>query len=295
MTETRRMHYVPKVYLDKFAQQRGNEFHIGVLDKQNGKIFNSNTKKICIKNDLYLLQSSSENQRQLIEKLYDELFESRYNSLYKILVDDNRNMITLEERYSIISFVVSLFYRNIFWNVGYNKLIDQTLSSAYKRSKAAGKDSFFFGEQEVSIAGKSLEQLQKENREMDREMIALKAIQKIFELTRIRLKNDVIVVVKTEDLMVTSDNPVIVLGGNAIEISIPFDLNNTLSLPVDDFHLLQLRPWAVKLDSDLTMLRRIPKIPIYTSYIAKSNNQLQYQQAERFVLGSDKAIILNSK
>src|SRR5947207_12332298 len=112
MAETRRMHYVPKVYLDKFAKQRGDEYYICALEKQTGNIFNPNTKKICVETDLYLLEGSTEKERQLIEKLYHELFEEGYNSIHKILVDDSRDCITMEERYDIISFVVSMFYRN---------------------------------------------------------------------------------------------------------------------------------------------------------------------------------------
>jgi hypothetical protein len=290
MAETRRMHYVPKVYLDKFAKQRGDEFYICALEKQTGNIFNPNTENICVKKDLYLLEGSTENERQLIEKLYHELFEDGYNDIHKILVDDTRDSITMEERYDIISFVVSMFYRNNVWNVGYNKLMDETLAKAYHLSKANEKDSFFFGEQEVSIAGKTLEELQKENRDKDRQMIALNSIQRIFELTRMRVINDIVTIVKTEDLIVTSDNPVSFRGENVNVRPFPIDPNNTLSLPIDDCHLLQLRPWGDKLDNNLTMLGRMSEFSIVSGVVAESNNQFQYNQAEKFLLGTEDSI-----
>lgn len=290
MAETRRMHYVPKVYLDKFAKQRGDEYYISALEKQRGNIFYPNTKNICVETDLYLLEGSTENERQMIEKLYHELFEDGYNNIYKILVDDSRDSITMEERYDIISFVVSMFYRNNVWNVGYNQLMDETLAKAYHLSKANEKDSFFFGKQEVSIAGKSLEELQKENRDTDRQMIALNAIQKIFELTRMRVINDVITVVKTEDSIITSDNPVSFRGENVNVRPIPVDPNNTLSLPLDDCHLLQLRPWGDKLDNNLTMLGRMSEFSIVSGVVAETNNQFQYRQAGLFLLGTENGI-----
>ena len=290
MTETRRMHYVPRVYLEKFAKQRGNEYYICALEKKTGKIFIPNTKNICVETDLYLLDGSTEDERQMIEKLYNDLFEREYNKIHKILVDDSRDAISMEERYDIISFVVSMFYRNNVWNAGYNKLIDETLAKAYHLSKANEKDSFFFGEQEVSIAGKSLEELQKENRDKDRQMIALNAIQRIFELTRMRVINDVVTVVKTEDLIVTSDNPVSFRGENVNVRPIPIDPNNTLSLPIDDCHLLQLRPWGDKLDNNLTMLGRMSEFSLVSGIVAETNNQFQYNQAERFLLGTEDGI-----
>ena len=290
MTETRRMHYVPKVYLEKFAKQRGNEHYIYALEKQTGKIFTPNTKNICVETDLYLLEGATEGERQMIENLYNELFESQYDKIYKILIDDSRDTITMEERYEIISFVVSMFYRNNVWNNGYNKLIDETLAKAYAMSKANEKDSFFFGEQEVSIVGKSLEDLQKENRDKDRQMIALNSIQRIFELTRMRVVNDVVTVVKTDDLIVTSDNPILFRGENLNVRPIPIDPNNTLSLPIDDYHLLQLRPWDNKLDNNLTMLGRMSELSIVSGIVAETNNQFQYNQAERFLLGTENGI-----
>lgn len=290
MKETRRMHFVPKVYLEKFAKQRGDEYYICALEKQTGKIFNPNTDSICAKRDLYLLEGSTEKERQLIEKLYHELFEDGYNKIHKILVDDSRDSITMAERYDIISFVVSMFYRNNVWIVGYNKLMDETLAKAYQLSKENEKESFFFGEQEVSIAGKSLEDLQKENRDKDRQMIALDAIQSIFELTRMRVINDVVTVVKTENLLVTSDNPVSFEGENLKVRPIPIDPNNTLSLPIDDCHLLQLRPWGHELDNNLTMLGRISELSIISEIVAEINNQFQYTQAEKFLLGTENAV-----
>src|SRR5690242_2061933 len=128
MTETRRMHYVPRVYLEKFAKRRGDEYYIFALEKQTGKIFNPNVKNICVETDLYLLEGSSQEERQMIEKFYHQLFETEYNKIHNILVDDRRDNVTMEERYEIISFVVSMFYRNNVWSAGYNRLMDETLA-----------------------------------------------------------------------------------------------------------------------------------------------------------------------
>jgi hypothetical protein len=290
MAETRRMHYVPRIYLEKFAQERRGEYYIHALEKHTGKIFPPNIKNICVENDLYLLEGSTEKERQIIEKMYCQLFETGYNTIYKILIDATRDRITMEERYEIISFVVSMFYRNNIWNIGFNKLMNETLAKAYRLSKANGKEAFFFGEQEISIAGKSLEELQKRNRDKDRQMIALNNIQRIFELTRMRVINDVVTVVKTEDLLVTSDNPVSFRGVDVNVTPIPIDPNNTLSLPIDDRHLLQLRPWGDKLENDITMLGRMPEFSIVSGAIAETNNQFQYRQTERFLLGTEAGI-----
>jgi hypothetical protein len=290
MAETRRMHYVPRIYLEKFAQERRGEYYIHALEKQSGKIFPPNVRNVCVETDLYLIEGSTEEERQLIEKMYSVLFESGYNAIYRVLIDDSFDRVTMRERYEIISFVVSMFYRNNIWNSGYSKLMDETLAKAYHLSKANGKEVLFFGEREVSIVGKTLEELQKDNRDKDRQMIALNGIQRIFELTRMRVINDVVTIVKTEDLLVTSDNPVSFRGEDVNLRPIPIDPGNTLSLPIDDHHLLQLRPWGHKLDNDITMLGRMPEFSIVSGAIAETNNQFQYRQAERFLLGTEEGI-----
>jgi len=68
------MHYVPKVYLEKFAKQRGDEYYIFALEKANRKDILIRTKNICVETDLFLLEGSTEDERQMIGKLYNLLF-----------------------------------------------------------------------------------------------------------------------------------------------------------------------------------------------------------------------------
>lgn len=289
MAETRRMHYVPRTYLEKFAQERNREFYIHALNKQTGKIISPNVSNICVETDFYLLEGATEKERQVIENLYNEFFESDYSTIYEILTDQTRDRITLKERYDIIGFVVSMFYRNNVWNLGYNRLMDETFAKAYHLSKANEKDTFFFGEQEISIAGKSLEELQNENKAEDRQMIAVTAIERIFQLIRMRVINDVVTIVKTKEPLLTSDNPVSFRSQNLRISPIPMDATNTLSIPIDSYHLLQLQPWGDKLDNDLTMLGRT-EFSLISAITSEINNQQQYRQSERFLLGTEDGI-----
>jgi hypothetical protein len=105
-----------------------------------------------------------------------------------------------------------------------------------------------------------------------------------------RVINDVVTILKTEDLIVTSDNPITFRGENVNVRPIPIDPDNTLSLPIDDCHLLQLRPWGDKLDNNLTMLGRMSEFSIVSGIVADTNNQFQYKQADRFLLGTENGI-----
>ena len=288
MAETRRMHYVPRTYLKYFANERNGEFYIHALNKETKKIFSPNINKICLETDLYLLEGETEDERQILEKMYNNLYERDYANLYKILTNDKRETVTMQERYDIIGFVVSMFYRNNSWNTGYKKLIDETYAKAYYLTKESGQDKFLFGEQEISIIGKTLDELQSESQAKDRQLMALITAQKIFELIRLRILNDVVTIVKTKHELVTSDNPVKFRGENRNQRPIPMDPTNTLSIPIDKNHLLQLRPWGHELDR--TMLGRMSEFSFVSALTAECNNQFQYGQTGRFLLGTETGI-----
>lgn len=288
MSETRAMHFVPRTYLKHFSiEESENAFFIHAFKKQSGEIIRTNIENICKKRDLYMLDGNTVEGRQLLENMYNDFFEVHYDNLYSILIDETRETLTMEERYDIISFVVSMFYRNNIWNVQFNSFIDEMLAKAYHASKQNDRDSFFFEEKELSIAGKSLEQLQKENKKQGTKMVALTGMQRIFKLTRMRILNDVVTVIKTSDNLVTSDNPVSFRAEKREQHPIPMDPANVLTLPIDSNHLLQLR--SIGHEVNRTMIGRIP--PSFDSYAyLVINNQYQHSQADRFVLGSESAI-----
>jgi len=288
MAETRRMHFVPRTYLKYFADARGDQFFIHALNKKTGNVFTPNIINVCNETDLYRLDGATADDRQRIEVMYRELFEDGYDAIYMMLTDEAKLTVTMAERYDIISFVVSLYFRNNAWNNFFYKTMDDIYARAYNATKANNKDSFFFEEQEISIAGKTLEQLQKEDRERDRKMIAAGAMEYIFKLTRLRMSNDVVTVVKTEDEILTSDNPVIVQAENIKDRVIPLNPMNTLTLPINANHVLQLRPWGHQIDR--TMLGRISEKSVMSTFYAEANNQTQFGQNGMFLLGSEVGI-----
>jgi Protein of unknown function (DUF4238) len=292
MAETRRMHFVPRTYLKHFSKEREKEeFFINALSKIDGaKPFETNIKRICVEKDIYTLKGSTEAERQFLENMYNDLYENQYDEIYKILTDDTKHEVTLRERYSIIGFVVSIFFRNNSWGIGYNNLMNETYAKAYYLTKENDQDSFFWGEQEVSIVGKTLEELQKENQKQDKQMIALTSAQNIFRLIRLRVINDVITIVKTSGNYeyITSDNPVTFRADDIKQRPIPLDPANTLSIPIDKYHLLQLRPWGHELDRK--MLGRMSENPFISSINVAINNQFQFRQSGMFVLGTENGL-----
>lgn len=295
MEETRRMHYVPRTYLKHFAELSGKatspEYMIHAVlasELTEDKIKQINIKNVCLENDLYTLPGETLEERQFLEKMYSDLYETDYDILYALLTDDSKETLTPGQRHTIISFVVSMFYRNATWGNSYNKLMDETYAKVFALAEQSGQQSFFMDEKEISIAGKTLEEFQKENKKHDRPMVALVQAQKIFELVRIREINDIVTIVKLEDTaleFVTGDNPV-TLQDSHQQRPLPFDPANTLSIPIDSKHLLQLRPWAHEHQLETDTIWRMDAHSIIAQATSMINKNFQAKQSTRFVMGS---------
>jgi hypothetical protein len=285
------MHYVPKIYMKPFSVEKmkagTKQYYIQALKKDlTGKIEERNTRRICAEEDLYALPGGTEQERLAIERMYRDLFEKGYETLYKLMTDHTRDQITADERYDIVAFVVSLFYRNNKWVTFFNSMMDDILRRAFELSNANGKDSFYFEEKEISIVGKTLEQLQVESREQDRPMIAITTMERIFALTRFRVNNDFISITKKRGPyeFITSDNPVSMKAKKPTGHLTPFDPDNSLWLPLDKDHLLQVEPWANQLE--WSMIGRINEIGAFPGIMASMSNFFQWQQCETYLLGT---------
>lgn len=110
-------HYVPRVYLKNFSQQKKKSFTIDVYDKSNGAYFKTNIKKICAEKDLYTLSDDSEvaKDRLAIENLYGKYIEPIYGKSYELLINPKILRITPLQHANILIGIFQLYMRNPKW------------------------------------------------------------------------------------------------------------------------------------------------------------------------------------
>jgi len=285
MGETRKMHYVPQCYLRYYSQERLGQYYAHALSRSGGRIFETNISNVCAKRDLYSLPGEDEEQRQILEKMYNDLYEVGYDTLYNILTDQAKDHLTREEHYRIVGFVVSLFFRNYSWHTHNNRATDAIIERAYQLTKEREKESFYLEDQEFSILGKTLEELQAMVREKNRPMIAMQTALQIFQLIRLRIVNDHISVITASDgfEFITSDNPVTY---KPVDVGLqpePMDPTNSLWVPIDNKRLITLHPWANELEGEV--FGRMKDGPFRGTYSSMSNH-FQWQQSGQFLLGT---------
>jgi len=291
--EVKRQHYVPRTYLKHFSTERTGEFFIKALptaDCKEEKIIEMNISNVCLQKDLYTLPGNTAEERMLIEKFYSDNYETYYNEIYEILIDPNKKTLSGAERELIISTVVTMFYRTTKWVDLHNEFFNRVLEQAYFMCQQTGKDYFMFEKQKISIAGKTLEQLQKENKYESRPAQVLTQLQVALRLIKLRTIRDGIYVSKLVDEnceFITSDNPVVYSNINSGQVA-PFDPTNILKLPLDSKHMLFLMPYSDKKTKHLLLRHNVSGTMCFTEKL--TSNYEQFRNSERFILGSDSSL-----
>lgn len=291
--EVKRQHYVPRTYLKHFSTERSGEFFIKALpttDCIEGRIIELNISNICLQKDLYTLPGDTAEERMLIEKFYSDNYEVHYNKIYEILIDPDKKTLTDEERELIISTVITMFYRTTKWINLHNEFSNRVLEQAYFMCQQTGKDYFMFEKQKISVAGKTLEQLQKENKYENRPAQILTQLQVALRLIKLRTIRDGIYVSKLVDEnceFITSDNPVVYSNINSGHAA-PFDPTNILKLPLDNKHMLFLMPYSDKETKHLILRHNVSGTTCFTEKL--TSNYEQFRNSERFLLGSDSSL-----
>ena len=291
--EVKRQHYVPRTYLKHFSTERSGEFFIKALpttDCIEGRIIELNISNICLQKDLYTLPGDTAEERMLIEKFYSDNYEVHYNKIYEILIDPDKKTLTDEERELIISTVITMFYRTTKWINLHNEFSNRVLEQAYFMCQQTGKDYFMFEKQKISVAGKTLEQLQKENKYENRPAQILTQLQVALRLIKLRTIRDGIYVSKLVDEnceFITSDNPVVYSNINSGHAA-PFDPTNILKLPLDNKHMLFLMPYSDKETKHLILRHNVSGTTCFTEKL--TSNYEQFRNSERFLLGSNSSL-----
>ena len=292
--ETKRQHYVPRTYLKHFAREQDGKYFIKALPISNfqaDKIQEISIADVCLQKDIYTLPGETIEERMLLEKFYAENYESQYDKIYHILIDPEKKTITDEERELIISTVVTMFYRTTKWISQHNELMNRVFDQAFYLCQQTGKDYFTFEGAKISIADKSLEQLQKEYRIESRPAQVITQLQVALRLIKVRSVRDGIYVSKLIDddcEFVTSDNPVSYNNLNCEQVA-PFDPGNILTLPLDRKHKLFLMPYSDEETKHHLTRHNVSGTMCFSEKL--TSNYEQSTNAERFMLGNETALL----
>jgi Protein of unknown function (DUF4238) len=290
--ETIRQHYVPKTYLKQFSSERNGSFYIRGINKdeiEQERVIEFNTINICLRKNLYTLTGETIEERQKIEKFYSDEIEDNYNTLYSLLIDPNKTTITPDERKLIISTVITMLYRTTKWITEHNIVWNRALESVYTLCKQSGHNHFEFEGNSISIEGKSLKQIQDEFANSSREQQVKTQLEVAFSLIDLRLNDGIFVskLGKNDCSYITSDNPVVLRNRKGKRI-MPFDVDNIISLHIDEKHKLMIMP--TRQLSERNLIVRHTTVGVFADFDMMVSNALQMENSEKFILGSETSL-----
>lgn len=290
--ETKRQHFVPRVYLKNFARQDGKKFILDSVSKEDpSHYFPDNIDDVCIKKDFYTLSGGTEEERQALENFYQNI-ENKYNDVYSKLVDTSEREIDDGDKQTIIAFITTLLFRNLSWVETYNSHVERVFRKAYDLCKNHDKSSFNYLGKDISIKSRNFKDVLSEHLASAKEGQAIVQVDVALRLSKVRADDVFFVTELGEENLnfITSDNPVIIQSENK-KFVMPFDPENILSLPLNNKFLLYLMPKNISsVDSQSNYIARDRK----TNFLAKTEkltaNFLQIRNSNRFLLGKKEFI-----
>ncbi|WP_319479103.1 DUF4238 domain-containing protein [uncultured Draconibacterium sp.] len=286
-TETKKQHFVPRTYLKNFGYRKNDDYYLNVFPKNKSadNIFESNIKNICAENHLYTLKGDIAS-RQLLENIYSNVFEHEYPELYEVLSNDNIHEITIEKKTSIVSAIITMFYRTKKWLNQINDLNNAAIDKVFQLSKQYNVEYYTDPNgNKVSIKNKSLKELQQNRKDEIRIPFVLTQLEIALKLIELKL-NDSIYVFKVEGDIdyVTSDNPVFAVNINK-QLTMPFDVDNAYYLPISNKYLLSIFP-----TQSFSASNKIIRMTMRREQVAKMN-KVQLMNCDKFIIGTKNELI----
>jgi len=241
-----------------------------------------------VKKKFYTLPGETEEERQLVERIYGDHWESDYHRVVDLVTDDDRKVINDETRHFVISTVTSLLFRTIKWQLKQDGMMRQVFTAAVQHSMASGAEYVMIENERISLVGKSIDELVKDFEKRGRPARIITQLKMAIRLAQVRM-NDAIGVVKLDgpDNFITSDHPVGIWNQND-GIIVPFSPTNVLSLPVNNKYRIDLYP-----PSDIRGKNHIARV-VHSGLMATAeaavSNDIQFQQCEYYLLGDQKTL-----
>jgi hypothetical protein len=287
-SETKRCHFVPITYLEKFYQNVNNRNTLIARPKEGGKTFTPKPTNICVRKYLYILPGETEDERQIIEKFYSNNIENNYNRVYDILNKSKIKRIKNRDRELVISTIITLLFRNPFILDRFNEFWSETIDRLFDLAETTTSRSFQMENQTINIDNTPKTEFVKSNTDQNKNIFNITHIRLALRLMEIRA-NDCISVTEIEDdhEYISSDNPVTISNQNSMIGSL-FDPTNFLRLPLNTKKCLVLYPFGTKDYDPNEIYRRKVKSNaalLDTIYV----NKLQHFYANQILLGSFKS------
>ena len=298
MSKPIRQHFIPRSYLNNFADKLDEKYFIYGKMKGADKVDEPiSTKDICIERNLYTLPTIEAERKFDLEHFYADNIDSVFPEILSLLKDKSTVIIDFETRLKVISTTLSLYFRTPkFLNIQ-NQFFENVLKHAFDGTKDDEVTISFLGE-DLRIKREETEQIIKERRENNRIQFLVEHLVSYERLVQSKLMDDISVYhIYDDSEFITSDNPVIIRAqadpthpdfdedeyfNQTIN---PFEKTNMIHLPIDRKTMLTIIPSSERTTISASLRRMeigLLDVMIYNSDIERNS--------EKWILGSKDGI-----
>jgi len=251
--------------------RKKNHHFVSTYDKINPRENPKNdVKDICFKTKLYTIDSSEREERESIENFYANTIEGDYNEFYGIITDEQKIKITKKERELIILTIINLNLRNLYWFKVLNNFWTEIIKShdIPNPVNVYGEN----GDVILPFEDQSLDKINSYHKMENKQAFIKEHLRQTINLTKSHM-NDIIFVDKNPSNtgFITSDRPVICTS-----------VAGSFNMPINKDYLLTIMPNKENIEYNTKkIIRNNPFID------ARIFNLMQYENAERFIIGFD--------
>lgn len=239
-------HYIPRSYLKNFGVEgkKGNYFVDAYRLEDDLLLEQISTKSVCFKKNLYTIPNAEIDRKYDLEHHYAEHVDAEFPKIFKLLVNENVNELTPEQKKQVLYVCLSLYFRTPRFLNHQNAFTDQILDRMLLYADKEGDVKFTFENEKHEFNIKDIDNVRNEFKERNRAKFLVQHLEKWKEF--VDYKYDCTINVhRINDKnapLITCDNPVAIRGMKTTRFDGLFDPNAVITLPLDTKFYLEIFP-----------------------------------------------------
>lgn len=235
-------HFIPRSYLKNFALHQKKKRFVDAYELSSKKTLSHvSTKDVCVKSGLYTAPEIFINDPYALEKYYDQNVDNVYPEVYQLLTDQNKTIISNNQKHKILNTVLSLYFRTPKLLDAQNNLTERLIDRVVDLTDEEKEDIHFkFEEQQFSFKRTEINKFKANNKEQNRLAFLSVNFKTWKEFVQYKYKCGISVVYFDENIdLITSDNPVNIHSSIRQGFYL-FEPTNIIQIPIDRKNLLYL-------------------------------------------------------
>jgi hypothetical protein len=281
MSNPVRQHYIPRSYLNLFAEKREDSYFVDTLIRsEKNSIVTTTTSNVCVQKNIGTFPGQG-GDKFAIEKFYASEVDAVYPGVYRMLVNPNITVIGEEDKRKILNTILSLFFRTPQFLNFRNDRTDYVFNQIAAQTSDPEQDitiGLRNGES-ITFKRKDLEDVRRRRKDKDKEIFLISHFADWQAFVDYKMTCGMEVFTVSDELpIITSDNPPIIMDMQGqINLNHIFHRDNLIEIPIDRRTYFIVYPNSVE-DTRQFRIFRSTRDKHFTAGVNLSTEKNSYQQ-----------------